>query len=373
MTCSLLIVDDDLSGFYVIEALLFKDGYDLQYVENGFKALDHLEKQLPDLILLDVMMPELDGIEVCRQIKSHPQQGHIPIIMVTALDSTDDMVACLEAGADDFISKPVNGLELQARVRSLLRIKQQHDRLQDALKLQESTLKLRQDMAAMIVHDFRNPLTNIGINCELLKEMGLLEKQQKKIHKILNAWEKLKGLTDDLLVMAKMESGQLLINPESVDLCQLVQQAINGFESLVIRKEIELKLDCPQACLTVSIDQNLCRRLIENLLSNAIKFSEPKTCVTLQVQTLSKPDEIAQIRVLDQGRGVNPELRQSIFEKYEIGQPIQGVSQMGLGLAFCKMVVEAHGGQVFVEENQPQGSVFIVEFPLTVPVELSPA
>jgi signal transduction histidine kinase len=371
MNSSLLVVDDDESGFYVIEALLFKEGYDLRYAASGFEALEQLELQLPDLILLDVMMPEFNGIEVCRQIKSHPQHCHIPIIMVTALDSTDDMVACLEAGADDFISKPVNGLELQARVRSLLRVKQQHDRLQEALKAREATLKLRQDMAAMIVHDFRNPLTNIGVNCELLQEGGLLEKQQKRISKILMSWQQLTTLTDDLLIMAKMESGQLLLNQESVNICQLVQQVMSGFEGVALRKSIELKFESISEPLNLWIDQNLCSRLIENLLSNALKFSNSNTCVTLQIHILSEPRAILQIRVLDQGRGIDQKLKQCIFEKYEIGQPIQGVSQIGLGLAFCKMVIEAHGGRLLVEDNQPKGSIFTVEFPLKVPVAAS--
>lgn len=371
MNSSLLIVDDDPGGFYVIEALLFKDGYDLRYAESGFEALDQLEQQLPDLILLDVMMPELNGIEVCRQVKSHPQRSHIPIIMVTALDSTDDMVACLEAGADDFISKPVNGLELQARIRSLLRVKQQHDRLQQAIKSQEAILKLREDMAAMIVHDFRNPLTSIGVNCELLQEAGLLEMQQKRISKILMSWQQLTTLTDDLLIMAKMESGQLLLHQEWVDLSQLVEQAVVGFESLATRRGIELKIEGMQNCLNLWIDQNLCRRLIENLLSNAIKFSQTNTSVILQINLFSEPCKIAQVRVIDQGQGIDKKLKQCIFEKYEIGQPIQGVSQMGLGLAFCKMVADAHGGSLSVEDNQPKGSIFTVEFPLKVPVVAS--
>ncbi|MDY7022513.1 MAG: response regulator [Cyanobacteriota bacterium] len=363
----LLVVDDDPSGFYVIEALLFKDGYNLQYAESGFEALEQLETALPDLILLDVMMPEMDGIEVCRQIKSYPQYRHIPIIMVTALDSTSDMVSCLEAGADDFVTKPVNGLELQARVRSLLRIKHQYDQLQESLKTQKATLKLRQDMAAMIVHDFRNPLTNIGINCELLKVSKSQEKQEKRIEQILASWEQLTALTDDLLMMAKMESGRLILNPELVDICQVIQRVVAGFEGLANRKIVELKTKCFQESFTLLIDQNLCRRVIENLVSNAIKFSPVSSDVTIEVDTISEPQKSARIRVRDRGIGIAPELQHCIFEKYEIGKPIQGVSQMGLGLAFCKMVVEAHQGKVFVEENKPQGSIFTVEFPLEVP------
>ena len=118
----ILVVDDEIHNFDVIEALLFKDKYELKYASDGVQALELLSIIQPDLILLDVMMPGLDGIEVCRRIKSNPHVRHIPIVMATALDSKEDMASCLEAGADDFISKPISGLELRARVKSMLRI-----------------------------------------------------------------------------------------------------------------------------------------------------------------------------------------------------------------------------------------------------------
>jgi CheY-like chemotaxis protein len=160
---SILVVDDEPSGFDVIEAHLFRERYDLSYASSGIKALNLIDSLEPDVILLDVMMPEMDGIEVCRHIKSDPQWQHIPIIMVTALTSKEDLARSLDAGADDFLTKPISGVELRARVRSMLRIKQQYDAL-------EATLQLREDLSNMIVHDLRNPLTTILMSSSLLVE-----------------------------------------------------------------------------------------------------------------------------------------------------------------------------------------------------------
>lgn len=137
---SVLVVDDEPNGFEVIEALLFREGYNLSYASGGLEALNSLDQIKPDVILLDVMMPDFDGIDTCIRIKSNQSWCHIPIIMVRALNSKEDLAQCLDAGADDFIGKPITGLELRARVRSMLRIKKQHDSLQATLKLRSASL-----------------------------------------------------------------------------------------------------------------------------------------------------------------------------------------------------------------------------------------
>ena len=137
---SILVIDDEPNNFDVIEALLNSPDYVLHYVADGKDAINQLDILQPDLILLDVMMPNTDGIEVCHLIKNMPLWESVPIIMVTALSSKQDLARCLEAGADDFISKPVSGLELRARVRSMLRIKQQYDRIKTLSNLQENTI-----------------------------------------------------------------------------------------------------------------------------------------------------------------------------------------------------------------------------------------
>jgi two-component system, sensor histidine kinase and response regulator len=358
---SVLVVDDEPNGFTVIRALLKPEGYDLFYVESGREALNQLEAIEPDVILLDVMMPDLDGIETCSEIKSNAEWAHIPIIMVTALNSKEDMARCLEAGADDFISKPVSGVELRARVRSMLRIKQQYDTL-------KATMQLREDMSSMVVHDLRTPVSAILLSSQmLLMQNSLNGKEQQRLQLLYQAGQQLSSMINELLIMAKLEAGKLLLKQTEIDLNALASAVVSGFQEIANSKQIILETHLPEPGHWITADVNLLHRLMDNLLSNAIKFSPSKSTITLRVEHLSHPSADNQVRmqariqVADQGPGIKEELRQQVFSKYETGETVSDVSQIGLGLTFCKLVSEAHGGRIYVEDNSPQGSIFTVE------------
>ncbi|MBD2296087.1 hybrid sensor histidine kinase/response regulator [Anabaena sphaerica FACHB-251] len=349
----ILIIDDEPDNFDVIDALLDSEGYELSYVANGLQALNLLDSFQPDVILLDVMMPQMNGIQFCEKFKSNPQWKHIPVIMVTALNSKEDLSECIAVGADDFISKPVNSMELRARVRSMLRIKQQYDALQE-------TMHFREDLSNMIVHDLRNPLTSIILSAEMLRLGNLSpERQFQKSSQIIASGQQLQSMIDSLLLMAKLDSGKLILQRTDIDICELCSLAISDIQAAVIQKNIELITDLPKFGGSISLDVDLFRRVIDNLLSNAIKFTKPNTQIVLHAD-YPAPGR-AKIQVADSGSGVQEELRQVIFEKYEIGSFKQAASQIGLGLAFCKMTVEAHGGKIKVESNQPQGAIFTIE------------
>lgn len=351
-TVSILVVDDEPNNLEVIKILLHKDAYELIYASNGFEALAKLEVHQPDLILLDVMMPDLSGLEVCRRIKSQPALKHIPIIMVTALGSKENLSQCLELGADDFVAKPINGLELRARLKSMLRLKQQYDALQDMLKL-------REDMSNMIVHDLRNPITNIFLACRIMKLHGLTERQQQKLKQIEYSGRRLEEMVDSLLIMAKMDASVLSLKLDEIDICELAQNAIADFQEIAEQQNINIVWDFSETTGKLLTDATLMRRVLDNLMSNALKFSLPNTQVVLKID--SPVGCRVRIQIQDQGRGVSEEVQQRLFEKFEIGEVLNSVSQTGLGLAFCKLVVEAHHGQISVEPNQPRGSIFTIE------------
>lgn len=348
---SILVIDDEPDNFDVVETFLDGENYQLHYAPSGQQAIDRLHTFQPDVILLDVMMPNLNGMEVCRRIKADPQWHVVPIIMVTALTAKEDLAQCIAAGADDFISKPVNSVELRARIHSMLRIKQQYDNLQTLLKLQE-------DMVNMIVHDLRNPLASIVLSTEMLKLGKLsLDKQQHKISQIAIATQQLQTLIDSLLIMAKLESGKMALNYTEIDLCAICTSAVADIEEIAAQKNLTLISELPEPGGMIKIDTAIFRRVLDNLLSNAIKFSPSNTQVVLKAEYLTTG---AKVQVSDSGTGIAQELRQSIFEKYEIGNFISEVSQLGLGLAFCKMAIEAHQGTIAVTDNYPQGSIFTV-------------
>jgi two-component system, sensor histidine kinase and response regulator len=356
----LWVVDDEANNLTVIELLLSHVDYELAYFDRGILLLEAMQQRLPDLILLDVMMPGIDGIELCHRLKRDDRTKHIPIIMVTALSSREDLARCLEAGADDFISKPLNGLELRARVRSLLRIKRQYDELQELLHVRDEMLQLRMDLSHMVIHDLRNPLANILLSCQILQMRGLDDRTAPKIQQIEYAGHRLETMIDGLLITAKLESGKLALHPAAVDLPELLQTVGAEFSAIATQQGVNLVQEIAPGPMTIQGDAALLRRVLDNLLSNALKFAPAQSDVTLAV--LRHADRVL-LQVRDQGQGVNPALREQIFAKFEIGQHLPQVKQMGLGLAFCKMVVEAHDGQIQVGDNDPTGCVFTITLP----------
>ena len=354
---SILVVDDEPNNFDVIETFLSEPEYELHYADSGAEAIASLEGYNPDLILLDVMMPGIDGIEVCRQIKAMSKWQAVPIIMVTALGSTSDLARCLNAGADDFLSKPVNTIELRARVSAMLRIKHQYDDLQNLLKL-------REDLVQMLVHDLRNPLSCILGNADILKTKGYpQEKYPGKVEQIHYAAKLLEGLIDDLLQITLIESGKLRLNRTLVKIPDLIQSALlKKFEAIAAQKNQSIIIQLPDSSpVNLSLDLPLFHRTIDNLISNALKFSPRNSQIIINVEILNSGH--IKIQVIDSGPGVPDELKKAIFEKYEIGTKMSEISQIGLGLAFCKMVVEAHQGQIQVMNNQPKGSIFEITIP----------
>ncbi|MCA9945498.1 MAG: response regulator [Anaerolineales bacterium] len=354
----ILIVDDEPYARQTIEMLLLKESYELFFAEDAHEALAQLDDELPDVILSDVMMPNMDGFELCQRIKRNPKWNHIPIILVTALDSKQDLARGLEAGADDFLHKPINGLELRARVRSMLRIKLRHDELQAALQM-------RQDLANMIVHDIRSPLSTILIYCDLLESE--LDGNLQTLDTIRSEANRLSSFLTDMLMMAKMEHGRLMLSHSPVDVNELAAAVRDSYEPMARLKEINLQLDLPEESNMLSLDANLWRRVLDNLVSNAVKFSPTGGNITLRVR-YNKPSSNngavphLNLQVIDEGPGIAAEHYETIFDKFKIvATGRRDVKQVGLGLAFCKMVVEAHDGRISVSANQPRGSVFTVE------------
>lgn len=348
----ILIVDDDAHARQTMEMLLLRQEYNLHFAADGREALACLETLTPDVILLDVMMPGLDGFAVCQRLKIHPIWQHIPVILVTALDSKEDMVRGLDAGADDFIHKPVNSLELRARVRSMLRIKQRYDELQ-------TTLQLREDLANMIMHDIRSPLTTMNVYCDLLAP-AVLPEGSEAFQAITAQVNRLSSYVTDLLVMAKMEHGQLVLQTAPVDVNETVRQVYENYVPMAQQKGIHLELVLAEQPPVVQLDAHLWQRVLDNLVVNALKFSPIGGKVVLQV-TRPQPDHV-RLELSDEGPGIPSEHHETIFHKFQIvATGRRDVQQVGLGLAFCRMVVEAHRGRVNVTANQPHGAIFTVE------------
>ena len=355
--CSkILIVDDEQSQRIKLESMLKQENYDITLLADGREIFAELARMMPDLIILDLMMPGMDGFEICRRIKTDTQFQNIPIILVTILDTKKALTQGIDAGADDFLQKPVTSLELRARVRSMLRIKKQYDELQ-------ATLQMREELSNMIVHDMSSPIISVLLHATLMEEKTKDSELKKHLEMIRLSAERLDSFVNDMLMLAKMEESKLRLNPTEVDVNQIILEAEKHFSIIANSKGIELKLVLPNPSFTMQLDRNLFWRVIGNLLANALQYSPSGSIVTLNLSTKyvdNKPHLYMQ--VIDQGSGIPEEYRSRIFEKFEVVDlKKQGIIQVGLGLTFCKMAVDAHGGIISVKPNSPKGSIFVVD------------
>ena len=346
---TILIVDDTPENVMVLSEILRPD-YKVKAATNGEQALKiaHGDNP-PDMILLDVMMPGIDGFEVCRRLKGDPNTQFIPIVMVTALNGLQDRVQALEVGADDFLSKPVEPSEVKARVRSLLRLKKMHDELQSSYEQLQELQALRENLTHMIIHDMRTPLTSVIGSLWSMLEFGefepgspLLELQEMAV----SGSDKLLTMINDLLDITKMESGQMVIKTEAVPLEMVAADAEVAVATLARLQNLALKIEIPSDLPPLSADRELLRRVLVNLIGNSIKFTPYEGSVTVSAQIVE--NNMVKVLVTDTGYGIPPEYHGKIFEKF--GQ-VAGRSEnkkfsTGLGLTFCKMAVEAHGGAI---------------------------
>lgn len=365
---AILIVDDDPATRGLLAHLVADQAGRLLFAGSAEEALSTISDESPDLILLDVMLPEMDGYELCQKLKANAATRHIPIVLITGLDSDEALVRGFDAGADEFISKPVSPVPLRARVRSMLRIKQQYDELLGALKL-------REDLAHMLVHDMRSPLQALMAAGEMLMLRGEVTSEfgLKTLGEISNQSQRLHSFLNDLLMTAKFEGDRVILNRTSVQMDRLVERIIAASMRNAESRRISLELELPAEPLQeIDVDVNLFERVLENLISNALKYAPRESSVRIIVQeqpaargsSRDAPGGGSSLRleVRDQGDGVPEEHWERIFEKFEVvSLRRQGVCQVGLGLPFCRLVIEAHGGRVWVERNHPTGAAFIVE------------
>ncbi|MBI4861363.1 MAG: response regulator [Candidatus Riflebacteria bacterium] len=351
-----LIVDDEPMSREALEVLLIHERYRIETAEDGPGALAQAGRVKADVILLDVMMPGMDGFEVCSRLKADPQLRHIPVIMLTALTDRSSLLRGLDSGADEFLSKPVEGIELRGRVRGMLRIKRQHDEL-------TVLLRAREELARLIVHDMRTPLWLI--TGQLASRDGKPSPAliRETVEAIAYQTGRLQQLTDDLLLTAKMEEGRLTLHIEPIDLAGLVRAVVASHEPVATQSGIRLVTEGSDAPCSGAADENLMMRVLDNLVSNAIKYAPENSTVAVRVQPADATGVI-RLRVEDEGPGIPAADRPGIFDKFAIVElKKRGVTQVGLGLPFAKLVVEAHGGRIFVDGRRPRGSVFTVELP----------
>ncbi|HXI11155.1 MAG TPA: response regulator [Thermoanaerobaculia bacterium] len=364
----LLVVDDDPSNRDVLSRRLRREGHVVEAAGSGRDALECVRNTAFDLVLLDIMMPEMDGYEVLRLMKADERLHHIPVIMISALNEEQSVVRCIEAGAEDYLTKPFNPTLLRARIGACLEKKRGRDRetllfdqLGENYKRLQVVEELRDDMRNMIVHDLRTPLTAVILGVDMLEKHGDLNPAQREMMAIAAGGGKtLLGMVNDLLDVEKMASSSTKLQYEELSPDSLVAGAIEQVCSLAEGSDTRLVSDVTPGLPFLQGDENKLSRTLVNLIANAIKFT-PSGSVTISV--FMEGDDFMRFAVRDTGEGIPPEAFERIFEKFgQVGSSKKVGT--GLGLAFCKLAVEAHGGRIKVESTPGVGSTFSFTIPL---------
>lgn len=362
---NILVVDDTAENLRLLASILEPLGYEMRPATSGRQALQAAQHAPPDLVLLDVNMPEMNGYEVCEAFKAQSALKDIPIVFLTALSDIADKVKAFSVGGVDFITKPFHLEEVQARVQTHLALRRAHLDLNASYQKLRQLEQLRDDLVHMVVHDMRSPLTVIAGRLSFLREdaNGLSKEGSEDLQAAMSGAQALARMANDLLDVSRLEEGKLPLQVAEHDLSDLaiqVQHALRGYE-----RGRRIELEQPSEPVRVTCDGSLIRRVLENLVSNAIKHAPSSGVVRIGVRSSG---DRARFEVSDQGPGVPPEARQQIFEKFGAiaARTSNGYHSAGLGLAFCKLAVEAHLGCIGVDACEPQGSCFWFELPLTV-------
>ena len=367
---ALLVVDDEEGNRDVLSRRLIHQGHRVQTASNGREALELLRTVEFDVVLLDIMMPDMDGYEVLGHIKSEERLQHIPVIMISALTELQSVVRCIEAGAEDYLAKPFDPTLLKARIAASLGKKRSRDRetdlfaqLQENYKRLQEMEKLRDDMRNMIVHDLRTPLTAVIVGVEMLEKHGELNELQRDMIAIAaGGGRTLLAMINDLLDVEKMEAGVLHLLRENLSASSLIAGALAQVASLAADAQTTLETDIAAALPVFCGDENKLSRTLVNLIANAIKFTRQGTVTVKAVASNTH----VYFAVRDTGSGIPREAFERIFEKFGQLDPRNKVGT-GLGLAFCKLAVEAHGGRIEVESTPGKGSTFSFSIPISMP------
>jgi signal transduction histidine kinase len=370
----ILVADDVAANVELLFDQLHVLGFRAIAASDGPSSLAACFEHRPDLVILDVSMPAGDlgvddrstGFEVCRRIKRDPRTKSIPVIFVTALNDTTDRVKAIEAGGDDFLTKPHNRLVLGARVRSLLKLKAATDSLEDTLRKLREVEKMRDDLMKMIVHDLKTPLTSVLATTEMLidGDFGPLNPEQRRM--LADAEGKaddLLALIGDLLEVSRLEDATLSLDLQPIAPAALLNEVVNEWSIRFQQEGATATVDVTDDAPVFEADKALLKRVLGNLVQNALTHSA--SAVTLQLSARRNGDGIL-FTIADNGPGIPPEYHEVIFRKFERvkNANIPRTRSSGLGLAFCKLAVDAHGGHIWVQSpGEGKGSSFHFSLP----------
>jgi len=349
---TILIVDDNPQNLQLMGSIVYDKGYNVCFSTSGANALESISQQLPDLILLDIQMPEMDGFEVCEILKSNPITKDIPIIFLTAVTDSENIVHGFEMGAVDYITKPFNKGELIARLATHVELKLSREKLTE---LNDSKDKF----FSIIAHDLRNPTFALKLLIhQMAKNYSSFSQKEimNYLYSLEDATENLHVLLEDLLLWSKSQWGGLVIHPERINLKSIVDDKISQCLPAANNKKIEIKASI-RSDIYINADEMMLKTVLLNLLSNAIKFTDNLGVIEVFAETA---EEYILVSVKDSGMGMNDSEMNKLFSIHHsvnlAGSNNEEVN--GLGLIVCKEFTELNGGVMTVKSEKDKGSTF---------------
>lgn len=357
---TLLIVDDQEENLRIVGTVLTALGYDIVAASGAGQAFKRLASRTPDLILLDMIMPEIDGLEMCRRLKEEPRWRDIPIIFLSAADDKNLVVQALEAGGVDYVTKPFNKAELVSRVRTQLSLKEARDQLR-------ALAEDKDEILGILAHDLKNHLAGINLSSELLLDCvnEIPPHYANLVRNIAHSSDRMAAFVKEFLANQAAERGPVTLQP--VNLVEVAAAITVAHQPTAGVKQIEIITELPDTPLVVNADAEGLRQVLDNLLSNAIKFTPTGGRVAIRLE--ATPTGLAQCLVSDSGPGFSQGDREKMFRRYGrlSARPTAGEPSTGLGLSIVKRLVEAMHGRITLEEGAPGslgGATFIVSLPL---------
>lgn len=385
MPAKVLIVDDSAPSLKLMRYELEKAGFRVLTASSGREGLSLARCERPDLILLDVLMPEMDGFEACRRLKACPELCSTPVLMWTALDSTGDIVRGLEAGAQDYVTKPFVPAVLRARIDAALRAKRAHDALRKSNEALERSqraahqaLDVRNEFLSHVSHELRTPLTSVHQFLSILLDGlagGLNEEQREYLEIAFRNAKQLRSMIGDLMDVTRLQNGKLRVTPRPLDLGGAVGDLVRGQLGLAEARGLELAHQL-EPIPEVLADEVRVRQVLSNLVENAIKFTPEGGRIDVHAGRDPERPGFVRVSVRDTGCGVDPSARERIFRymQQEEDDDWRSRKGLGIGLYICRELVTRQGGRIWVEAAEGKGSTFCFTVPeFDLEALLSPA
>ena len=349
----ILIVDDTPANLSVLSMMLTKVGYKVRPAISGEVALRAIDADLPDLILLDVRMPDMDGFELCTHLKADPRTVDIPVIFISALSEIDDKLRAFEVGGVDYITKPFQTAEVRVRVNTHLTLAKQRQQI-------ESINELKDQLISTVAHNLKSPISIVMMYSDMLRSArGDAVDLAEKIHQ---AGERMNSLTTNFLDLSKIESG-IVFSRRDVSIKEILDTTLSEVSFAADYKKIAIYVHQPEESITIQTDPRYLKEALENFISNAVKYTPENGQIDITAQ---KTDSHVVFKIIDTGIGIPEAYHTHIFEKfYRIPEPEhQEISGTGLGLAIAYAIIKQLGGSIDVESKTGEGTTFTINLPI---------